>query len=387
MQTSACRTVLLILLLTAGSSPAQRKEIIGYYPSWKWNSRNGLVSPAVIPYERLTIINYAFFSPLPDGRIAGKDTTGDRLYLRTHPTITELAHRHGVRVVLSFGGWEDSDNFPAVASTPLLRAAFAHSCTDALREYGFDGIDIDWEYPGFAPHKGTDADRENFTLLLQTLKDSLATLGKSGGRTYLLTAAVAAGPTGLAGIDVGRVAQILDQINVMTYDFYGPWDPTANHNAPLYPSEGADTSRCVDAAFRLFHNGYGIPSSKINLGVPFYGHTYTNCRSLSAPHTGPDTTHFSRFGAFYYDIVGVMDSCTRHWDDRAQVPYLVSDAWNLLISYDDVRSISAKAHYVLDHNVHGLIIWEITGDYLPDGSTPLLDAIDALLRSPTNERD
>jgi chitinase len=378
--------LVIVALVTASNTEAQDREVIGYYPSWKWSSRNNLVSPDRIPYDKLTIINYAFWYPRPDGRIAGKDTIGDALYLRGKPgtRITDLAHAHGVRVVLSFGGWEDSDNFPAVASTPVSRAAFAHSCIEAIRTFGFDGIDIDWEFPGFADHRGTASDKENCTLLFRTIKDSLTAYGAVTGRNYLLTAALPAGAGNLAGMEVEAVAAMLDMVNVMSYDFYGSWDPVANHNSPLYPSEGADASRCVDAAFKLFTQRFHIPASKINLGVPFYGQTYTHCTALNTRHTGADTTHFSRFGAFYYDIKRQMDKFIRRWDDRAKVPYLVSREWDLLVSYDDEESISAKARYALDANVRGLIIWEITGDYLTDGSTPLLNAIQKVFHPSNN---
>ncbi len=379
------RTVaLLTLLLTSVVASAQPKEVIGYFPSWKWNSRGGIVTPARIPYDRLTIINYAFFAPLPDGTIAGKDTTGDALYLRSSPSLTELAHNHGVKVVLSLGGWEDSDNFPAVAATPQTREVFAGSCAGAIRQYGFDGIDIDWEYPGFEMHKGSPADRQNFTALLRTLRDTLTAVGTSRGQTLLLTAAFPAATNRLASVEVDSVAKVLDLFNIMTYDFYGPWDAKANHNAPLYPSEGADSSRCMDAAFRLFHDALGIPSSRITVGVPFYGQTYTDCTALNSSHHGSDTVHFSRFGAFYYDIAPVIHQSARYWDEKARVPYLINTAWNVLISYDDEKSVAEKARYVMDHDIHGVIIWEITGDFMPDGSTPLLNSLDAVLQPAPN---
>jgi GH18 family chitinase len=377
--------VLGILLLCVSAAQGQRvkKEVIGYYPSWKWKSRNGLVSPARVPYDKLTIINYAFFAPLPDGRIIGKDNVGDSLYLRGAPgtTLPELAHAHGVKVLLSLGGWEDSDNFPAIAADPELRAAFAGSCVGAIREYGFDGIDIDWEFPGYRDHHGTPADRRHFTLLLRVLRDSLLSHVTRGGKTPLLTAAFPSGQSHASQMEVDSVAGLLDQINIMTYDFYGPWDRLAYHNSPLYPSEGGDSARSVDGALRLYHTVYAIPLSKINLGIPFYGQTYTGCTALNTPHSGPDTLHFSPSGAFYYDIFRMLDKGDRRWDGKARVPYLVSKEWNLLVSYDDELSVKAKAEYVVEKNVHGVIIWEITGDYLPDGSTPLLDALTSVFRS------
>ncbi|HEX9007558.1 MAG TPA: glycosyl hydrolase family 18 protein [Bacteroidota bacterium] len=381
------RAMAALLILCAAPAAAQPKEIIGYFPSWKWVARNNLVTPAKLPYEKLTIINYAFFRPLPDGSIAGKDSTGDALYLRgaADTTLVPLAHRHGVRVMLSLGGWEDSGDFPEVASTAPLRAAFAHACTDAVRTYGFDGIDIDWEFPGYTAHNGTPADRDNCTALFRAVKDSLAAEEKTSGRHLLLSAALPAGGPNLAGFDVAALGGLLDMFNIMTYDFYGPWDSLANHNAPLYPSQGADTTRCVDAAFRLFSTACGIPPARINLGVPFYGHTFTHCTALNSRHTGSDTVHFSTKGAFYYDIAAVMDRFIRRWDDRAQVPYLVSKEWDMLVSYDDEESVRAKGRYIVQHDARGAIIWELTGDYMPDGMTPLLNALVGALRSGKTE--
>jgi len=370
-----------ITVLSSLATSAQPRKVIGYFPSWKWNSRANLVSAAQIPYDKLTTVNYAFFVPLPNGEIVGKDTSGDRIYLRAKAgyRLTDLAHRHGVKVLLSLGGWEGSDNFPAVAASAALRAVFVRSCMAALTAYDFDGLDIDWEYPGYADHNGTPQDKHNFTLLLRALRDGLDGQTQRTGRRYLLTAALPAGASNAANIEMDTVAVLLDQLNIMTYDFHGPWDQRSNHNSPLYPSSGADTALCVDAAFTLYHNRYGVPGAKINLGVPFYGQTFTQCTALNTPHRGADTVHFSPGGAFYYDIVRHMSAFTRHWDDQAKVPYLVSPAWDLFVSYDDEQSVKAKAQYVVDHNAGGVIVWEITGDFLEDGTTPLLDALRAVL--------
>jgi chitinase len=370
-----CLAGLTLCLVLSGT--AQRKEIIGYFPSWKWNVEQNPLTPEKIPYDKLTIINYAFFYPRPDGTIIGRDSVGDALYLAgpAGTRLTDLAHRRNVKVLLSLGGWDESDNFPSVAANPALRTVFTRSCMDAMRRYDFDGIDIDWEYPGYAAHKGAPADKDNFTALLQLLKDSLQTYGKTINRPCLLTAAFSASASNAAYIDFGKVSSILDQFNVMTYDFYGAWDPLCNHNSPLYPSSGADSSRCMDAAFTLYNQTFGIPTSKLNLGLAFYGRTFSGCTSLNGTHTGSDTSHFPVTGAGYSNILALMGNFLRKWDDRAKVPYLVSTNWNMLVSYDDEESIRLKAQYMVARNVHGCIIWEITQDYLPDGTTPLLNAV------------
>jgi chitinase len=375
LQRLVCLSGLVLCLALTGA--AQRKEVIGYFPSWKWMVEKNPLTIEKIPYDKLTIINYAFFYPRPDGTITGRDSVGDALYLSGQPgtRLTDIAHQHQVRVMLSLGGWDESHNFPAVAANAALRTNFVSACMEAVRRYDFDGIDIDWEYPGFAEHNGTPADRENFTLLMQQLKDSLQAVGNASGRTYLLTAAFAASASNSAFIDFSRIGAILDQLNIMTYDFHGAWDPLSNHNAPLYPSAGADSNKCMDAAFTLYSRTYGIPPSKLNLGLAFYGRTYTGCTTLNAAHSGTDTTHFTAEGATYTEILARMKNFDRKWDDRAAVPYLVSPGWNMLVSYDDEESIRLKAEYIVARNIHGCIIWEITDDYLPDGSTPLLNTV------------
>jgi chitinase len=384
--------VLILIVAITTTAMAQTKEIIGYYPSWKWKSGANVLIPGRIPFKKLTIIDYAFFYPLADGKIVGRDSVGDDLILkgerdrekggyRSGTALVELAHRNGVKVMLSVGGWDDSNNFPEVAASETTRAEFAHSCAEQLRTYGFDGIDIDWEFPCLADHKGTANDKYNYTKLLQLTKDSLETFGRQTGKHYLLTIALPAQEAGTKNFEVEKVSQLLDMLNVMTYDFNGDWDSLSGHNSPLYAPRTTDTLRNVDAAFRLFTGMYHVPASKINLGVPFYAHTYRECTALYASHKGADTVHFSHAGCFYYDIVACRDKFSRRWDDRAKAPYLVSSSWNTLISYDDEESVGYKAQYVVDHHACGLIIWEITGDYLSDGTTPLLDVICSKFRA------
>ena len=388
----AARWLSLMIIFCTVLISAQTKEIVGYYPSWKWRTQKKLPLPQTLAYTKITTVNYAFFSPRPDGTIVGRDSVGDAKILglpggflqpgTDSSTLTGIAHRNNVKVLLSIGGWEDSGNFPRVASDPGTRSQFAHSCMQQIRSYGFDGIDIDWEYPCYAEHNGTPADRENFTLLLRVLRDSLNTGRRSGGQPLLLTAALPSGGPNAMAMDIKALGNILDFLNIMTYDFNGPWSPLANHNAPLYPSTGISPDQTVDGSFKFYTLSCGIQAGKLNLGIPFYGHTYTNCTALNTPHTGTDTIHFPNQGAFYNNIVEKMKNFTRSWDDSAKVPFLVSASWHMLVSYDDEESVRLKAQYVKEHGARGVIVWELTGDYLPDGSTPLLDVLAGELLGP-----
>lgn len=377
----------LFLVTVSGIVHCQNKDIIGYYPAWKRHPKDSLLPYVKVPYDKLTMINYAFFYPRSDGSLVGRDTISDELILKGSKTagrgkkgseesLVSLAHQHKVRVLLSIGGWEDSNNFPLVAAGTSTRRRFAQSCMEQIRKYDFDGLDIDWEYPGYTDHKGTADDGRNFTLLLRMLKHSLNRAGTEIGRKYLLTAALPAAPTILQNYEIPNSTCLLDRINIMTYDFNGGWSMLSGHNAPLYSSPG-DSNGSFDDAFRFFTESLMIPRSKINLGVPFYGHSFTSCTTLNSTHKGEDKTHFSPQGILYYDIADQFHRFKRFWDDRARVPYLVNEEWQLLISYDDEQSVAEKAEYVLKKDACGLIIWEITGDCLADCRTPLLDVIAA----------
>lgn len=377
------------------------KEVVGYYPDWQWYDRSQLVRPTTIDYSKYTVINYCFFNPQANGTINVGDSWAEENLLQgqinwstTPPTyypntsIVDLAHNQNVKVLVSVGGWTWSDNFPAIAADPVKRATFAHDCNYYVSFYNLDGIDIDWEYPGYAVHSGTPADMANFTIFLQEIRDSLNALELQNNRQYLLTAAVGASQTNMSNVQWSSVANILDMINLMSYDFFGAWDAVANHNSPLYASACGDPTFNINSAFTTLTTTYGVPASKINIGVGFYGRTQTGFTSLCGGTSGnAATTAFPPDGMpLYYEIAANISQYTTHWDNTAQVPWL--DGNGVFVSYDDQQSIALKAQYINAHNARGAIIWEITGDYMETApgsgivaGTPLADTLNAVLCS------
>jgi len=144
-----------------------------------------------------------------------------------------LVHAAGGQIFPSLGGWTLSDAFPAMAASASSRANFASQCVDLIKEYDFDGIDLDWEYPGYEEHSGTAADKENFNLLLDDVRAALDTLGAETGRYYPLTAALPCGPSNIDNIDIAHAATRLDELNLMTYDFGGSFSATSSFNTPM----------------------------------------------------------------------------------------------------------------------------------------------------------
>lgn len=295
------------------------------------------------------------------------------------PGLLDMAHQNGVKVMASIGGWSMCKHFPEMAADPVKRATFVADC-QKLINMGFDGIDLDWEYPGpFAGMNftGTTADYNNFKILVEEIRAAI-------GPDKLITAAFSASITKLQGFDWPALSSTMDYFNMMTYDFNGGWSNIAGHNAPLYTYDGAEAPEFN------WHNTFtglvsmGVPASKINMGSPFYGrgvvtngtaslNAATLKRSETVQPDGPITTcaDFTNWPRDVYDgtpnyffikqqALGANSGWTQHWDDQAKVPYLTKD--NYFLSYDNVESIGLKAQYVVDNNLAGTIVWTVYGD-------------------------
>jgi chitinase len=395
-------TLLLLIVNTASFYAQTCKEVIGYYPNWQWYDRAKLVKPTTLNYSKYTIINYSFFKPEVSGLISSTDTWADENLLQgqinwsTTPasyypntSIIDLAHNAGTKVMVSIGGWTLSDNFPSIAASPTKRALFASECNRLLKFYKFDGIDIDWEYPGYTTHSGTINDKQNFTLLLQQIKDSISTLGIQNNKIYKLSACFSADPTKADDIEWNNVTPLLDMINLMSYDFFGAFDCNANHNSPLYAPANGNPTFNIHSSFNMLTTTYNVPSTKINIGTAFYGRSQTGATALHQPtNCGEDNVTFSLDAGSpqYYNVMDKMNLFNYYWDNVAKVPYLIgkssSSAAGTFVSYDNKKSIGMKAEYIVNNNARGTIIWEITGDYLETapgsgivGGTPLIDTM------------
>ncbi|MDY8137996.1 Ig-like domain-containing protein [Aquimarina sp. 2201CG5-10] len=300
------------------------------------------------------------------------------------PGLLELAHQKGVKVMASIGGWSMCKHFPEMAADPVKRARFIEDCKKLIN-MGFDGIDLDWEYPG--PYAGmnftgTQADFANFENLVQEIRNAI-------GPTKLITAAMSADPRKLQDFNWSQLANTMDYFNMMTYDFNGGWSNIAGHNAPVYPYDGAEAP---DFNWQSTLNALlakGVPPGKINFGIPFYGRGVVTdgAAALNAPTVkrnvtiqpdGPVSTSadYTNWPQEVYDgtpnhffikqKTGTGSGWTRHWDNQAQVPYMTNG--NFFLSYDDEESIGIKAQYINDNNLAGTIVWTVYGDLEMSGS-------------------
>jgi chitinase len=352
--------------------PASKKNIIGYYTGWSTYSGRQI---AELDAAKLTHINYAFANIGADLRIALGDSYADVEKVFQGDTATDKFHGNfnqlvklkakfpHLRTLISIGGWSWSERFSDVALTDASRTIFADSAIAFIVQYGFDGIDIDWEYPvsgGEADNVKRPEDKQNFTLLMQKLREKLDAQGAKDGRRYLLSMAGAAGTYYTNNVELGKLQQYADFINIMSYDFHGLWDAKTGFNAPLFKDPNSpyawDTS--VSDAVQLYLQA-GVPAAKLNMGIPFYGHKYNQVASdnsgLYQSFSGGSDVTYSQAAAL---LAG--QGYTRYWHADAKVPYLFDgSSW---ISYEDPESIGYKADYAIDQGIAGTMVWSLGMD-------------------------
>jgi chitinase len=388
------------------------KEVIGYYASWQWYDRAQLAKPQNMDFSKVTRVNFAFFQSDVKGNLYGTDSWADPNVLfgpydynpsadapqycsHDSPGVKNCAthfydqglisrvHSAGAEIWPSIGGWSLSTTFPTLAASSSSREQFANDCLSLIQDYNFDGIDIDWEYPGFEEHQGTPDDTQNFNLLLQEIRNKLDSLTKETGKTYGLSAAVSCDPEQILKYDVPMLSSILSEINIMTYDFHGTWDPTTGVNSPLYPQGWGPIDYDVSSCVRNWREAGGI-SSKLNIGMPFYGRSFATAIGLNQNYTGADTAHWGadEGSPNYYNIAESLSQMTTVRDEVTKTPYAYFSSGGM-VSYDDRQSICEKTEYLLKEDLAGMIIWELSGDLMSDLSTPLLDAINSKLSNPT----
>ncbi|MFC7678713.1 glycoside hydrolase family 18 protein [Paenibacillus sp. GCM10028914] len=293
-------------------------------------------------------------------------------HLKNKDSIAKIKSEHPeLTILLSVGGWS-AGGFSEAASTEEGRNSMAASAVQILNDVPFDGIDLDWEYPcyGEAEIASSPNDKQNFTLLLKTIREALDAKGAQDGRHYLLTIAAGADQYYVDGTEMDQVQKYLDFVQLMTYDMRGGFQVLTGHHTNLHTSTGDLFRISVEASVNLFIRA-GVPKEKIVIGVAFYSRVWNQVPDRNhglhqmAGTTGGYGPDFTELYANYINKNGYV----RYWDDEAKAPYLFNGS--SLISYDDEESIQCKCDYVKAEGLAGAMFWE----YGCDRTYRLLEAM------------
>lgn len=320
----------------------------------------------VVDIMRITHLNVAF------AHVKDAIVTVDHLKNLNRLAIYKTINPD-LKIILSIGGWS-ADGFSQAAMTKEGRVSFAKTSMDIVNKWGFDGLDIDWEYPcsdqagiAYGPY-----DKENYTYLLQELREALDAQGKIDGKQYLLTSAVGGEQYFIDGTEMDKVAKILDFVNLMTYDLRGGFTNICGHHANLGPQTGDPDGPSSMRTVEIYHKA-GVPYNKMVLGAAFYGRMWSDVSSTANNGLGqPAGTNGVGGGGYEmikYTMIG-KDGYERFYDEQAKAPYLFNG--KNFVSYEDEEAVVAKCDYVQEKGLAGMMYWSY-------GCSELFEAIEKAL--------
>ncbi|MFZ6655143.1 glycoside hydrolase family 18 protein [Undibacterium sp. TJN19] len=440
----SCLSGTLVLCFNAASlaRDASKPVVMAYYALGKEDINHYDDGKTAFPVaaitatkaRMLTHLNFSFLTINEDGQCALEEGTNLQAAGKIFRELQGLKkYNVDLRLQFSIGGWAyTNDDSPTVgryhtaAATAENRKKLAQSCVHFMREYGFDGLDLDWEYP-----RAEDA--QNFVALLKEMRLQL----KQAGKTNQLSIAVAGGAFNMARtyLQLPQIAAQVDYVNLMSYDFNGAWEKLTNHNAHLFgearehmyenplrklafkptltqqemeerfPSPMVLT---VDATVQQYLHA-GVPASKLVMGLPFYGRAYFQVEA--GENHGLYQTHLTPVGDVYAGDPGLLtgcDACTArkdprtpgygeikkllaadlgyqsHFSNETKVPWIYNVEKKIFISYDDGKSFAYKIAYLKKYKLAGAMFWHLGQD---DDDASLLRSLYKNLHEKTPEID
>ncbi|AMD22033.1 HGL307Wp [Eremothecium sinecaudum] len=387
-----------------------KHSVAVYYSNWSVYEPR-LHFPHDVDFDKLTHVYYAFFIvDEKTGKVKSSDEWADFQIELKHPTfktavpgaLGELNHfkttgGKDFKLIMSIGGWTNRDAFPKMVRCEKKLQEFVNTSISAMFEYGFDGIDLDWEFPkddGYEPGMYLEMCARLRTRM-DELEDQIWGPDNVHHPRFHLSMATPAFGKSLHPLQVTEMNKYISTWNMMTYDFHGSWSDRTGYHSNLYNSEnspnkslhkrrfenmgieGDDGLNAHDAITSMIEK-FHISPRKLSLGMAAYGRGFTNVDGTEEDHLGK--TYKGNGGAsegepgiWQYNQLPIENSQEK-FDDVWVSAYCFDPKIKTFVGYDNVQSMVSKREYVKAHNLGGGFWWESCGDDHKNPKRNLLNA-------------
>lgn len=400
------------------------RKVVGYFPNYAIGlEAHKNFDVTQLQWDKLTHVQYAFavadsttFELKPsepetdiESKFEGKDFYHKGQKIEMDETLDyygqyNLMHTMkkmypDTTVLVSTGGWAASQSLWLVMDSEENMNKFADSAVSFIRKYGFDGIDIDFEYPSETSQSGNPADfdiseprrkgiSERYTQFAKIMSKKLADASTEDGKYYWFTSAVTASSWVLGGQNSSEFLDYFDFVSVMSYDYHGGWNQYVENQANIYADPNDTETKPLalptlgfDWSMRYYRGR--VQSEKILMGVPYYTRGWTNVQggdhglhgSSKTPATGQDNIWHDKdanntetpAGANpLWHVLNLMkkdSNYQKYWDPAGRVPYVWNEQTKTFLTFEDEQSIQERINFVEENNLGGVLIWVMHGDY------------------------
>lgn len=346
------------------------RPVVGiYYCNWSIYADDNCTPnkfPCLVPFDNITHIYYAFFTiDQKTGQVKSNDENADFRVKRDFvfrgklfrvkglnnefvACINAMPHGNRPKLIMSVGGYEDSENFTHIIKDGRKTFNFVKSCINFMKRYHFDGIDIDWEYPD-DKSQGT-----KFAQLLSLLyKDCSITVPR-----LVISVASPACEDQLQNYKLSIMERYVDYFNVMAYDFTGPWSDKVGHLANIFSTSTSDSS--CDKLISLYLKE-GVPAGKLILGIPLYGRLFFNTEGFDQTF---ETCTNEEYKEGTISLTQLLDfEIEADYDDTSGACFYYDSKRRIFITFDDSMMIEFKADFIKSRQLAGGFFWESSCDF------------------------
>ncbi|KAF2169528.1 glycoside hydrolase family 18 protein [Zasmidium cellare ATCC 36951] len=363
-------------------------KTVGYYVSWAIYGRNWPVTN--LQSSELTHVLYAFAGiDNKTGDASLTDTFADvekkypgdvdppnnkttNLYGNLKQLYLQKKANRNMKTLLSFGGWNLRTYFAPALKNLSGRQNFARTSVQLLKDLGFDGLDIDWEYPNSTSEAAALVD--TCRLFREELDNYARNL--TGHPHFLLTLAVPAGPDHFQYFDMPGLLPYVDFINLMGYDYAGSFSNYSGHMSNLYKSQRNPRSTEFDTQTAVdYYLGSGWPKEKLNLGMPLYGRAFANTLGPGTNFTASTVGSWEP-GVWDYKVLPqALNGSQTFYDDQVVASWAYNNRTRYMVSYDEPVIAAKKAEYIEHNGLGGAMWWETSGDAPVNSSRSLIRTV------------